>query len=186
MARRTVTAVRSYPAEYAASGGSAEATAALVGDLGRYDPDPALAFATEGTTPGSTPRDLTGWLLLLALLTLPVDVGLRRLRLERGDLRRLVSREPRTVTDRSTGITAIADARREHRDGVRQGQAAGPDRPAARPAAPASRPQRDGPPPPAREDPTSPERDGPPPPPGDGGGASRLRDARRQARGDQT
>jgi Mg-chelatase subunit ChlD len=186
MARRTVTAVRSYPAEYAASGGSAEATAALVGDLGRYDPDPALAFATEGTTPGSTPRDLTGWLLLLALLTLPVDVGLRRLRLERGDLRRLVSREPRTVADRSTGITAIADARREHRDGVRQGQAADPDRPAARPAAAASRPQRDGPPPPARQDPAPPERDGPPPAPADGGGASRLRDARRQARGDQT
>ncbi|HSK22861.1 MAG TPA: VWA domain-containing protein [Egicoccus sp.] len=178
MARRTVTAVRSYPAEYAASGGSAEATAALVGDLGRYDPDPSLAFATESTTPGSTPRDLTGWLLLLALLTLPVDVGLRRLRLERGDLRRLLRPATRVAADRSTGVTAVADARREQRDAARTGPAATPARPT--PPAPASDAA-----PPRTGGPAPPPRDGPPPPPSDGSGASRLLDARRRARDDE-
>ncbi|MEX2503975.1 MAG: VWA domain-containing protein [Egicoccus sp.] len=185
MARRTVTAVRSYPAEYAASGGSAEATASLVGDLGRYDPDPSLAFATESTTPGSTPRDLTGWLLLLALLTLPVDVGLRRLRLERGDLRRLFDRTPRTATDRSTGVTAIADARREQREAARSGPAAVPTRPAAAPETDRPAQPSDVPPPPRREDPPPVPHGDPPAPPGDGGGVSRLLDARRRARDDE-
>ncbi|MFA9432872.1 VWA domain-containing protein [Egicoccus sp. AB-alg2] len=112
VARRTVTAVRSYPAEYAASTGSREAAQALVGDLGRFDPDPALAFTREGTTPGSTPRDLTGPLLLLALLTLPVDVGLRRLRLERGDLRQLLRRRtPAARPAAASGATALAGSR---------------------------------------------------------------------------
>ncbi|MFA9444028.1 VWA domain-containing protein [Egicoccus sp. AB-alg6-2] len=188
-ARRTVTAVRSYPAEYAASTGSAQATAALVGDLGRYDPDPATIFAREGTTPGSTPRDLTGWLLLLALLTLPVDVGLRRLRLERGDLRRLFSRTPRPPQAAPTGVTALADARRAKR--AEAAETAVPVTSAvARPTADTDQgrsPEPASPPrgrPPAGEVVTprvDPDPVGPPPPPREGG-ASRLLDARRRAR----
>jgi Mg-chelatase subunit ChlD len=130
LTRRTVTAVRSYPAEYAAPTGGPEAAAALVGEGGRLDPDPEALFTREGTTPGRTPRDLTPWLLVLALLTLPLDVGLRRLRLERGDLRRLWHRSSAVATtsggapSRSQELAARRTAERAER---RRGRPAGAD-----------------------------------------------------------
>ncbi|WP_052664725.1 VWA domain-containing protein [Nitriliruptor alkaliphilus] len=86
-ARRTVTATRTYPAEYALHPGGAEAAAVLatIGE-GELDVTPEQAFRRDGTEPGRRPRDLVPWLLLIALLTIPADVGARRLRLERGDL----------------------------------------------------------------------------------------------------
>lgn len=86
-ARRTVTATRTYPAEYALHPGGAEAAAVLatIGE-GEVDVTPEQAFRRDGTEPGRRPRDLVPWLLLVALLTVPADVGARRLRLERGDL----------------------------------------------------------------------------------------------------
>jgi Mg-chelatase subunit ChlD len=96
-ARRTVTATRTYPAEYAVPPGGAEA-AAVLADVagGQLDITADQAFRREGTEPGRRPRDLAPWLLLAALLTVPADVGARRLRLERGDLARIL-RRPRTA-----------------------------------------------------------------------------------------
>jgi Mg-chelatase subunit ChlD len=203
LARRTITAVRSYPAEYAATLGGPETAAALVGAGGRLDPAPASAFDREGTTPGRTPRDLTPWFLVLALLTFPLDVGLRRLRLERGDLSGLLRRAPATG-ERAQGTTREVAAQRSATRAERHGQrergasvgaagsppaAAGSERavpPPTTPGGPAAVPQ----PTPQPSPPRGPDRSADPAPDGDGGppsqqegsGASRLLEARRRAR----
>jgi Mg-chelatase subunit ChlD len=196
LARRTVTAVRSYPAEYAASTGAPEAAAALVSAGGRLDPDAEAAFDREGTTPGRTPRDLTPWLLVLALLTLPVDVGLRRLRLERGDLRRLRTQLRR---DARTGGDPRSAARPHADPDVRPGPASGAHPHASTAAPPTGAPETGTGAPQARTgapgaDPSSPgptdvSRPAPPPPPAGvepdpRGRGARLLEARKRARGD--
>ena len=96
--RDTVTATRSYPAEYAgAPAERARLTGAVEATGGRMNPLPASAFDTAGLAPGSVPRPLWPWLAGLALALTPIDVGLRRLRLERADWGRLVAwvRAPR-------------------------------------------------------------------------------------------
>ena len=90
--RDTVTATRTYPAEYAGTPAETDRLAALVREAGgRMDPAPASAFDAAGLTPGAVPRPLWSWLALLALALAPVDVGLRRLRLERADWARVTA-----------------------------------------------------------------------------------------------
>lgn len=163
--RDVTTAIRTYSAEYALSlddaGLLAQVAAAGGGEVGL---DPAAVFSPADLDPGRSSRALWPWLALLALLTLPADVGLRRLRVERGDLRRLL-RGRRADVDGAQGAGPIA-------------------MPAARPAprpTVATLPDDRPPPPP----PTSPRRAAPPP--SDSGsppttGAGRLLDARRRAK----
>ncbi len=92
LARGTATATRSYPPEYAAAAvdrGRLAATVAATG--GVLDPDPASAFDPEGLAPGAEARQLWPWLALLALVLATIDVGLRRLRLERADAARVLA-----------------------------------------------------------------------------------------------
>jgi Mg-chelatase subunit ChlD len=193
--RDATTAIRSYSPEYAAGAGdptALERIAAAGG--GRLDPDPATAFDPTGLAPGSSARDLWPWFALLALLTLPADVGLRRLRLEREDLRRARAwlrrrgRRRRDDGPRSTATEGLLAARDRARERVTV--APGPDRDGDRPPAGPPRPAAP-PPPPAATPPTA----GPEPPPaaradegnadGRSGGARGLLDARRRARRDE-
>jgi Mg-chelatase subunit ChlD/uncharacterized membrane protein len=184
LARRTVTAVRTYPAEYAARTGSEEAVAALVGGTGRLDPAPEAAFDRAGTSPGRTPRDLTPWLLVVALVALPTDVGLRRLRLERGDLRRLL---PALAAGRRRA-GADADVARVGAPSATSPPSAAPPRAAAPdPTEPApTSPGSAGTAPPGSAGTAPPGSAGtaPPPAPGDAErpSAARLLEARRRAR----
>lgn len=88
--RLTTTAIRSYPAEYAVTavdpGLLSRATAA---ESARLDPPAAAAFAAAGLPGGDARVALWPWLLATALLLAPLDVGLRRLRLERADWARV-------------------------------------------------------------------------------------------------
>ena len=175
--RDTVTAIRSYSPEYAVGDsdtGLLERIADLTG--GRVDPDPSLAFDPAGLAPGSTSRTLWPWLLAVALLTLPADVGLRRLRLERGDLRRAMAtlrwrRGAQEAAPETTATTLAADARerRERRERRRVSASVSPPEP---PPPSASEPKPDS-------EPSVPE-----PPPASGGSegsaASRLLDAKRR------
>ena len=87
--RDTTTAIRSYSAEYAPTPDDAGVLDAIVATgAGRLAPEPATAFDAAGLEAGTTTTPLWTWLALLALLLLPIDVGLRRLRLEREDLAR--------------------------------------------------------------------------------------------------
>lgn len=84
--RDTATATRSYAPEYAAAGADPDLLRRAVEAAGgRLAPDPAAAFDPAGLVPGTSSRELWPWLALLALMLAPVDVGLRRLRLERAD-----------------------------------------------------------------------------------------------------
>ena len=84
--RDTVTATRTYPAEYAGTPADTDRLAALVAEAGgRLNPPPAEAFDAAGLAPGTVPRPLWSWLALLGLVLASVDVGMRRLRLERED-----------------------------------------------------------------------------------------------------
>ncbi|MTV24720.1 VWA domain-containing protein [Nitriliruptoraceae bacterium ZYF776] len=193
VARRTVTAIRSYPAEYAAHAQDADAVARLA-ELGggMLDPTAADAFRRGGTTPGRTPIDLTPWLLAIALLTVPVDVGLRRLRLERGDLGRLIGRARRPAatparpnsSPAAPATTVAPPGRRATSPPERDPDPAERDRdPAERDPVPAER-DPDPPAPPPQPAPAAdgagPGVDGPPPPPASG--AAALLEARRRAR----
>lgn len=152
--RDTTTAIRSYSPEYAPTeddAGLLEAIAAA--GEGRVDPAPATAFDPAGLAAGRTTRSLWTWLALLALLMLPLDVGLRRLRLERQDLARWRARRG--------GATPDVDA-------------APPPPPPAPPAGPPPSPGQ--PPPPS----TPPPPPAAPPPPSSPAG--RLLDARRAGR----
>lgn len=160
LARRTVTAVQSYPAEYAWTGSRGDPIAPMLQAAGgARDPSPADAFRRDGTVPGRTPVDLTTALLVMALVSVPLDVGLRRLRLERTDLRRLLgTRAPEpAATPAPTSSTDPAPPR---------------SRQAPNPA--------DAPPPPPQPPQSEPGR---PPPPATG--AAALLDARRRARQQQ-
>ena len=87
--RDAVTAIRSYSPEYAGQDGDPAYLSELAAaGGGRLEPGPDTAFDAAGLVPGSSSVPLWPLLALLALLTLPADVGLRRLRLEREDWRR--------------------------------------------------------------------------------------------------
>jgi Mg-chelatase subunit ChlD/uncharacterized membrane protein len=199
-ARRTVTATRTYPAEYAVHPGGAEAAAALATIAGgELDVTPEQAFRHEGTEPGRRPRDLAPWLLLAALLTIPADVGARRLRLERGDFRRILGhrRDREAASEGPTAAPATGSAARATARSARGKDVPAPAPPTGAPVrAPApppptgspirgpappppdTAPRSDAPPPPAPG--TSPSSDDPPPPPSTG--AAALLAARRRAR----
>ena len=83
---RTVMLVAPTPAEYRLLGTNERLLAALRGATGgRELADAADAWTHDlGTTTAST--DMVPWLLLLALLLWPLDVGVRRVSVSRGDL----------------------------------------------------------------------------------------------------
>lgn len=82
---RTVMLVAPTPAEYRLLGTNERLLAALRGATGgREILDPADPWKHDlGTTTAAT--DMVPWLLLLALLLWPIDVGIRRVSLARGD-----------------------------------------------------------------------------------------------------
>jgi Mg-chelatase subunit ChlD/uncharacterized membrane protein len=149
--RDAVTAIRSYSPEYAVD----DADPALLAQLataggGRIDPEPATAFSPDGLAPGSTSVPLWPLLALLALVLLPVDVGLRRLRLERADLgrarawlRQRLARTPDTPSGggRLDGLRAARDRAREGLDSHEPGAPDAPTAPAET-GAPAPAPSR--------------------------------------------
>jgi hypothetical protein len=83
---RTVMLVAPTPAEYRLLGTNERLLAALRGATGgREVVDAADAWTHDlGTTTASA--DMVPWLLLLALLLWPLDVGVRRVSVSRGDL----------------------------------------------------------------------------------------------------
>ncbi|MDP9023142.1 MAG: glutamine amidotransferase, partial [Actinomycetota bacterium] len=121
-----VAATRSYSPEYATAATDPtllERVAAAGG--GRLDPDPTVAFDPRGLPAGSDTRQVWPWLALAALFALPVDVGLRRLRLERDDWRRArrwvagrLRRRPAVAERREStaGLLAARDRARQRRD----------------------------------------------------------------------
>jgi len=126
--RGTVTAIRSYPAEYAASDGDPTLLQGAVAAAGgRLDPAAASVFDPAGLAPGAGTRPLWPWLAVLALILAPIDVGLRRLRLERGDWAKAraavgaVLRRPaggaRPVAERTAAADALLAAKRRARAG---------------------------------------------------------------------
>jgi Mg-chelatase subunit ChlD len=197
--RDAVTAIRSYSPEYAME----DADPAFLERLstaggGRLDPAPETAFLATGLLPGSSTVPLWPLLALLALVLLPTDVGLRRLRLERGDLAaaaawargRLRRRRPEG-TGRSEQAEGLFAARERARRGMAS-PAPGPEAPPdTAPAAPtvsapgepraaarapdAASDERHAPP--ADRDPSEDADDG-------STSASALLRARRRARGD--
>ena len=85
----TVTAIRSYSPEYAltaAPPGLLEEAAGMTG--GAVGIAPAEAFSAEGVEPGMAWRALWPALAFLAAVAMVTDLALRRLRLERADVRR--------------------------------------------------------------------------------------------------
>ncbi len=108
--RDTVTAIRSYSPEYGSTHADRD-LAQRIADAGhgRLDPSPDEAFAPAGLPRGEGSHDITAWFVLGALLLLPLEIGLRRLRLERGDLARLTTwvrrgrRDGRAVVARRDG-----------------------------------------------------------------------------------
>ncbi|MBW3664640.1 MAG: VWA domain-containing protein [Actinobacteria bacterium] len=183
----TVTAIRSYSTEYALDAsnvGLAERIAEAGG--GRFDPAPESAFAAEGLEPGEASRELWPWLALLALLLLPADVGLRRLRLERGDLGRVGRwfvarwRGRRAPAERRESTEGLIAAKRRARERL-TAERPTPDRSGDHPSPDtgSSAPVDEGAATPA---PPEPPRDGGPEPQGSAGAAGLL-DARRRARG---
>jgi uncharacterized membrane protein len=86
----TTTAIRSYPAEYAVAEVEPGLLQRVTGaESARLNPPAAAVFDAAGLPPGDARVPLWPWLLLLALVVTPIDVGLRRLRLERGDWARV-------------------------------------------------------------------------------------------------
>ena len=128
--RGITTAIRSYPAEYAATEVDVDFPARLVSaGGGRLDPVAANVFDSTGLEPGSSSREIWAPLALLALIGLVTDVGLRRLRLERGDLGRLLRwlapwrRRRGGEVEVTEEVSALQRARQAARD--RQQAAAG-------------------------------------------------------------
>ena len=116
--RDVVTATRSYPAEYAGTAADTPRLRDLAEQTGgRFNPDPTTAFDRAGLAPGSVPQSLWPWLALIGLILAPVDVGLRRLRLERADWARATARlrgggkKGRGVAPRDAATDALFAAR---------------------------------------------------------------------------
>jgi hypothetical protein len=163
------TAIRSWSPEYAATSvteGILERIAGAGG--GVLDPDPSTVFDPAGLTPGSAARSLWPWLLGAALVLLIVDVGLKRLRLERGDARRIVRavvprRGSRAETPTAApapttgGLLAARDRARQRLEETARGEAEDPA------DIDAGGEPTVTPPPPPPPDPAPPP---PPPPPG--------------------
>lgn len=155
--RDATTAIRSYSPEYAPTEDDAGLLAAVAAaGEGRLDPAPAAAFDPAGLTAGRTSRALWTVLALLALLMLPLDVGLRRLRIEREDLQQW--RRRRRDRGQSTPDATSADRLRR---AVR-----------TPPPPPGGGTRRTHPPPPAPQTPSRGPRPGSPPPPPPGAGAA--------------
>lgn len=160
------TAIRSWSPEYAATSvtpGILERIAEAGG--GAVDPDTSTIFDPTGLEAGAAARSLWPWLLAAALVLLVVDVGLRRLRLERGDAGRIASAvlpRRRTPTEDAAstpaattgGLLAARDRARQRLEEAARGEA--DDTPVAPPRPPP-------PPPPSPRDAAPPP---PPPPPG--------------------
>jgi hypothetical protein len=74
--------------------------------------------------------DITGWLLLLALLLLPVDVGVRRLVVSRRELAAILAAVPirrqRAVPEVGISLVEAVRERRMHREAIHEETAAGP------------------------------------------------------------
>ena len=69
---------RSYPAEFLSTGTNETLLRAIAAaGLGRFDATPAEVFSRPAKA-AARPRDLTDWLLIAALMLLPVDIFLRR------------------------------------------------------------------------------------------------------------
>ena len=194
--RDTTTAIRSYSAEYAPTSDDAgllEAVSTAGG--GRLAPEAAAAFDPEGLAAGTTSTAVWTWLALLALLLLPIDVGLRRLRVEREDLARW--RRRRGSDDEPDGGPPAPSAAGRLRDSVRP--SGSPPPPASTPPPPTSPPTASTRPPPQASPPPAAGPVTGPPPPTSGrvqppppslssadGAARRLLDARREQRGDSS
>ncbi len=180
----TTTAIRTYSAEYLPTADDAGLLAAIArAGGGRLDPDPATFFAATDLAPGTGGTPLASWLLLLALLTVPIDIGVRRLRVTRADLRDrgwgLHRRSPVAATPSpvpaalaTTLATRTPGGWSTGSTGSTEGAAAGPgSRPppdTARPPAPPPAPPPAGPPPAGPVPPpaaTSPTSTPPPAPP---------------------
>ncbi len=181
--RDVTTAIRSYSPEYAVASSDPDLLQRVAErGNGRFEPEPAVAFSPEGLAPGASSRALWPWFAALGLLLLPIDVGLRRLRLERGDLRRLrrslaaatiPGRREREVAERSDVTGGLFEARRRAREGatarddvLARPPAGPPADPQVTPSGPPSTPAPAAPPPPAAapapEPPPTPPRAEPP------------------------
>jgi uncharacterized membrane protein len=87
-----VAAIASYSAEYAVGEADPELLARAASAAGgRVGPDPAAVWDTEGLAAGTASRPLWPLLAALALALAVLEVGLRRLRLERADLGRMAA-----------------------------------------------------------------------------------------------
>lgn len=142
--RDVTTAIRTYSAEYALSIDDAGLLAQLASaGGGEFDLAAADVFSPNGLEPGRSSRSLWPWLALLALLTLPADVGLRRLRVERGDLRRLLrGRRDDTIGNEPGDVASTPAARLRQGVGNRPPQTPPPStRPSAAPPTTATGPR---------------------------------------------
>jgi len=119
--RDATSAIRAYSPEYAIGQGDLsliERVAAAGG--GVVDPAPETVYDPAGLEPGRSSRELWPWLALLALLLLVTDVGLRRLRLERGDLSGMLrrGRSPGPSSDDGAAASQLLRSRRERDAGT--------------------------------------------------------------------
>lgn len=106
----TTTAIRSYSAEYLPRVDDAGMLAAIAqAGGGQLDPDASTVFAAAGLAPGSAATPLWPLLVLLALVTVPVEIGVRRLRLRRSDFRR---RRPMADPGDASLATTLTEATR--------------------------------------------------------------------------
>lgn len=98
----TTGVVISYPSEYRDFGVNDQNLAALAAATGgQVLHDPAEAFSREGLSfDGAQAKDLWPWLLLLAAILFPLDVAVRRLRIDPLDLARRGGRDGRDRLDR--------------------------------------------------------------------------------------
>ncbi|WP_341252882.1 VWA domain-containing protein [Euzebya pacifica] len=178
--RANVPAVRAYPAEFgAAPADDAALTRAAEQTGGLVDPAEATAFRSDDLDPGRRGVHIRSWLLVAAMVLAMAEVGVRRLRLERGDLRRLRSGTTRT----SPPTSAVAPPSPADRVPVSPGVGhRGPPGGSPPLAAPGSEPSSVGAPAPPPPDP-DPDRDGAPDPDAEepATGLSALRRARDKA-----
>jgi len=125
------------------------------------------------------PTPIWPWLLLLAILLVPLDVGVRRVALTRGDFRRArgwVARRVGLARAEPEAVAGLAELRAARERSTRRADRGGPvDRPAAPPAdpataptavpSPAAAPRTPPRPPPTATSPVAPKPPEPPAPP---------------------